>query len=348
MDSYSSVVGVGGGLDGQEQMYAALFEQGHDFVLLVEPEGFVVATNESTLDLVDADRTDVLMKRLWNTPWFRESAQECQIREDFQRAVGGQSVRRTISIGAEDTRTILNTVVHPITDQWGTVEYLMITGVEITDIQRQISELEEENEYLEEFVRAATHDIRHLLAVAGGHIELAADETDSPALDSANDSLGRAETLIDDLSSLVSERRLIGDRSTQKLAIIAKEAWHNVATANASLSIESSTQLAVDKSRLIELFENLYRNAVEHAGEEVAVRVGTFDDGFYVADDGPGLPDLRGEDPFEPGVTTADQGTGFGLSIVRTIAAAHGWEVKATTATDGGARFDIRTETRTE
>ncbi len=330
----------------QDQMYAALFEQGHDFALLVEPEGFVVAANDAALELVEADRADVLMKRLWNTPWLQQSAQECQVREDFQRAVGGQSVRRTIRIGTGQSQTILNTVVHPITDQWGSVDYLMITGIEITDIQRQIAELEEENEYLEEFVRAATHDIRHLLAVAGGHIELATDETDADALGAAKDALERAETLIDDLSSLASERQLIGDRSTQKLAIIAKEAWHNVATANASLSIESSTQLAVDKSRLVELFENLYRNAVEHAGDGVTVRVGTFEDGFYVADDGPGLPDFGAEDPFEPGVTTADQGTGFGLSIVRTIAAAHGWDVRATAADDGGARFEILTETQ--
>lgn len=348
MGSNRRLAGLTEVTDQQEQMYEALFEQGHDFALLVEPEGFVVAANDSALELVEADRVDVLMKRLWDTPWFQQSAQECQVREDFQRAVGGQSVRRTIRIDTDQTHTILNTVVHPITDQWGTVETLMITGIEITDMQRQIAELEEENEYLEEFVRAATHDIRHLLAVAGGHVELADDETDAPALTSAKDALKRAENLIDELSSLAAERQLIGDRSTQKLAIIAKEAWHNVATANASLSIESSAQLDVDKSRLIELFENLYRNAVEHAGADVTVRVGAFEDGFYVADDGPGLPDFGTEDPFEPSVTTADQGTGFGLSIVRTIAAAHGWDVRATAAANGGARFEILTERRVE
>lgn len=41
----------------------------------------------------------------------------------------------------------------------------------------------------------------------------------------------------------------------------------------------------------VTLFENLYRNAVEHGGSEVTVTVGTLKDGFYIEDDGVGVPD---------------------------------------------------------
>ena len=44
---------------------------------------------------------------------------------------------------------------------------------------------------------------------------------------------------------------------------------------------------------------------------------------------------------FEPGHTTAETGTGFGLSIVRDVAEAHGWSVAVTESDDGGARFDV-------
>ncbi|ELZ45270.1 histidine kinase [Halorubrum californiense DSM 19288] len=77
------------------------------------------------------------------------------------------------------------------------------------------------------------------------------------------------------------------------------------------------------------------------ADAAVRVSVGGTDDGFYVADDGPGIdPDQRGA-VFEPGHTTAPDGTGFGLAIVDRIAAAHGWDVSVTESREGGARFEF-------
>ncbi len=73
----------------------------------------------------------------------------------------------------------------------------------------------------------------------------------------------------------------------------------------------------------------------------VRIFVGPLTDGFYVADDGPGIdPDER-ERVFEPGHTTDDDGTGFGLAIVERIAEAHGWEVSVTESRTGGARFEF-------
>ncbi|WP_336336779.1 PAS domain S-box protein [Haloarcula brevis] len=76
-------------------------------------------------------------------------------------------------------------------------------------------------------------------------------------------------------------------------------------------------------------------------GEGVTVTVGTTEGGFYVADDGPGLPEVDREALFEPGYSTADDGSGFGLAIVDRIAEAHGWSVDVGESDDGGARFEI-------
>jgi signal transduction histidine kinase len=92
------------------------------------------------------------------------------------------------------------------------------------------------------------------------------------------------------------------------------------------------------------VLENLFRNAIEHGRSDVTIRVGTLSDetGFYVEDDGPGIPSDTRDEVFEQGYSTADDGTGFGLSIVREIAEAHGWEISATDSAEGGARFEIR------
>jgi signal transduction histidine kinase len=71
----------------------------------------------------------------------------------------------------------------------------------------------------------------------------------------------------------------------------------------------------------------------------VTVTVGALPDGFYVEDDGPGIPKDTRDRIFEAGYSTADEGTGFGLRIVEQIATAHGREVEVTDGSDGGARF---------
>jgi signal transduction histidine kinase len=98
-----------------------------------------------------------------------------------------------------------------------------------------------------------------------------------------------------------------------------------------------------DGDRLQQLFENLFRNAIEHCPERVRVGVGTLTDrdGFYVQDDGPGIPADERSAVFESGYTTNEHGTGFGLAIVDDVVAAHGWEIQVTESSAGGARFEI-------
>jgi CheY-like chemotaxis protein len=59
-----------------------------------------------------------------------------------------------------------------------------------------------------------------------------------------------------------------------------------------------------------------------------------------VASDGPGIPPDRRGRVFEFGHSAKDGGTGLGLSIVRKVADAHGWDVRVTDGSDGGARFE--------
>jgi len=96
-------------------------------------------------------------------------------------------------------------------------------------------------------------------------------------------------------------------------------------------------------------------DSVEHgrdaADDPLSVRVGatlrsdddTAVDGFYVEDDGTGLPEDDIDRVFESGFTTEESGTGLGLAISKRIAEAHGWTVEARAAEGGGARFEFHT-----
>jgi regulation of enolase protein 1 (concanavalin A-like superfamily) len=71
------------------------------------------------------------------------------------------------------------------------------------------------------------------------------------------------------------------------------------------------------------------------------VRVGPLPDGFYVADDGPGIPEDERERVLEDGYSTSRTGTGTGLALVDEIADEHGWDLDITESEGGGARFEF-------
>jgi signal transduction histidine kinase len=170
---------------------------------------------------------------------------------------------------------------------------------------------------------------------------LARQDCASDHLDTVETALDRMSGIIDDTLALVKAGKQIERTDRLALSDVVRRSWRNVATEEAEIAVESGTTLVADEGRIRHLFENLFRNAVEHGDGDVTLRVGALEDGFYVEDDGPGIPDSEREDVFEAGYSGTDGGTGFGLSIVARVAESHGWDVAATAGSAGGARFEI-------
>lgn len=103
----------------------------------------------------------------------------------------------------------------------------------------------------------------------------------------------------------------------------------------------SLSPIVADADRLRQLLENLLRDALDHGGETVTVTVGELAGGFSVEDSGPGIPEAERDDVFGAGYSTSKEGTGFGLTIVKRVAEAHGWDIDVTDGSNGGARFEI-------
>jgi PAS domain S-box-containing protein len=240
---------------------------------------------------------------------------------------------------------------------------------DVTERKTHEQRLERQNDRLEQFASVVSHDLRNPLNVAEGHLALAREECDSEHLAQAARAQERMSVLIDDLLTLAREGEQVGEMETADLATIAEAGWGNVSTVGSTLVTDGTRTLRADRSRLQQLLENLVRNAVEHGsrddrppsgdgaapdardgvpddaaertGADVTVTVGTLPDGFYVADDGDGIPADERDRVFEVGHSTSETGTGFGLSIVEQIAEAHGWTVQVTESDAGGARFEI-------
>ncbi|WP_277552768.1 sensor histidine kinase [Halobaculum limi] len=211
-------------------------------------------------------------------------------------------------------------------------------------LERQVIEedLRRQNDRLEEFAAIVSHDLRNPLAVAKGQTELAvADRGDDDRLEKAMRAHDRMERIISDMLTMARSGTVVEDPEAVDLSTAALQAWGTADTAQATVDADDAPTVMADESRLAQLLENLFRNAVEHGGESVTVTVEATPDGFAVSDDGPGIPEDDREDVFDHGFSTRDDGTGFGLSIVREIAEAHGWTVSVGEAATGGARFEF-------
>ena len=220
----------------------------------------------------------------------------------------------------------------------------LLTLSDITHREQYRRELERQNERLDQFASMISHDLRNPLNVASGRLAIAREECDSEHLEAAATAHARMEELIEEVLTLAQQGQPIDETGTVDLSAVAAQCWKVVETTGAELVTEDDLTLIADVDRLQQLLENLFRNAIEHGSGDVTIRVGTIDgdDGFYVADDGPGIPPEDREQVFESGYTTADEGTGFGLAIVKEIADAHGWIITITESADGGAQFEIR------
>jgi len=211
--------------------------------------------------------------------------------------------------------------------------------------QRQLAEtrrkLETSNQQLEEFASLVSHDLRNPLNVAQGRLALAAAECDSEHLAVVERALDRMDALISDILTLAREGKAVDSAERVTVSDVALDSWSVVDTAEATLELDATRTVQADPARLQQLFENLIRNAIDHGGDDVTLRVGDFDGGLYVEDDGPGIAEPDRQTVFESGYSTVRDGTGFGLAIVSEIATAHGWTIGVTAGAAGGARFEI-------
>jgi PAS domain S-box-containing protein len=227
---------------------------------------------------------------------------------------------------------------------------------DVTDLKEYEQELEEtqrtleqSNEKLEQFAGIVSHDLRNPLNVIKTRMKLlhpdAPDEHVEPVLRNVD----RMESMIEDLLTLSRAGESVDEPDSISLATVVTDSWAAVSSEDIELEVDipAGFEVEADGNRLRHVFENLFRNAKEHNEPPVTVRVGTLSgetgsvSGFFIADDGAGIPESDREEVFEHGYTTNTDGTGFGLSIVKEIVEAHGWTISLTESDAGGIRFEV-------
>jgi signal transduction histidine kinase len=231
---------------------------------------------------------------------------------------------------------------------------------ELARLARTLNEMLARNEVAFQreraFVADASHELRSPLAILRAELDVAlmgesSREELHRAVVSAAEEADRLSTLAEDLLMLAEadqgklpiKLELIDVADT--LQRMSERFAHRVREAGATIETRSppGLQAIADPLRLEQALGNLIENALHHGARAVIVEAEHRDERLelHVSDDGPGFPPAFLQIAFER-FTRADRprtapGAGLGLSIVRSIARAHGGEAFISNGSGGGA-----------
>ena len=220
------------------------------------------------------------------------------------------------------------------------------------------SALERSNRDLEAFTGLVTHDLRNPLTSALFATELARESANkgqysalASQLSQAALSLRQMEALIRELHADALLRNSTGEMRDLTLEEVVTSARLNlaplIADREASIEVRSLPQVHGSYTMLVQLFINLFENAIKYAGDaEPRILVEGLEtmnghSVVRVSDGGVGVPTHALEAIFESGVRGDNArhlpGSGLGLAFARRIMQAHGGTISALSVAEGAA-----------
>ncbi len=332
-------------LERLSERYQAYVENTQDIITVLTEDGEIAYQSPAVDAILGYDATELLGERVL----------EYVHEEDHKRAA--EAFSRLVGDPETDPVKVEHRFRHK-NGSWVWLESLgskhtggeiagyLANSRDITDRKEYEKQLQAQNEQLDEFAGVVSHDLRNPLNAASARLELAQDDCETPHHEPIDRALDRMERIIDDVLWLARRGREIGDTEPVMLKPAVESAWE-LASDSSEDRLEFTgptppeSRIIADGDRLSHLFENLFANAVEHGGSGVTVRVEITDNGFAVADDGPGIPEDERSDIFTAGYSTSVDGSGFGMRIVEQVVQAHGWNIHVTESEANGARFEV-------
>ncbi|MBE2222220.1 MAG: substrate-binding domain-containing protein, partial [Anaerolineae bacterium] len=209
--------------------------------------------------------------------------------------------------------------------------------------EQLIIELEAKNTELERFTYTVSHDLKSpLVTIKGflGFLEQDALEGDVEQLHQdvmrIRQAAERMQELLDDLLELSRIGHSMNQPETVPFADIIHEAITRVQGQIEENQVEIIIQpdlpkVSVDKSRIVEVVQNLLDNAVKYMGDQTkpTISIGTeiikYETCFFVRDNGQGIETKYHEKVFGlfDRLDQSIEGTGIGLAIVKRIIELH-------------------------
>jgi PAS domain S-box-containing protein len=336
----------------REQEFEAIFDDPNLLVGLLDTDGTVEEVNRTALEYVDASQDDVVGEPLWEGPWWTDDYRSA-VEEWVAEAAAGEYVEYEADHPTtEGTEATVEGSFRPVADDDGTVTRIVVSAKDVTERRRRERELKERNERFDEFASVVSHDLQSPISTVSGRLELALQMGDREHVERAAEAIERVDDLRTDLVTTLRTGEIVSETAPVELSAVMAEVWTTVDPPEAaSVTVEDDARIDADRDAFTRMLENLVGNSIEHGPDDVGIRVGDLETGFYYEDGGPGIDPVHRDRVFVPGFSTknGEEGIGMGMASVRQIALGHEWDV---TIAEGehldGVRFEVTAATQSE
>jgi PAS domain S-box-containing protein len=328
----------------REAQFRAVFEAALEVMVLLEPDGTVLAVNNRRESWRDPNPDNAIGKKLWDAPTMRNYPQhQAVMKEGIAKAARGEIFTTEVRMEREGTPTAyLDVSVQPVKDDDGKIIYLLFEARDITELKAAQEQLRQSQkmEALGQLTGGIAHDFNNLLTVVVGGLDLLAKRVEDEKLNRyASNALTAAERGARLTGQLLAFSRVqrLEVRATniapliQNMRPLLKNVLGPGIEKRYDLDEEMMPVLA-DPTQVEVAVLNLAINArdampgggvLSFATRQVEVSGDPeLEDGRYIelciSDTGVGMPEEVRERAFEPFFTTKEvgKGTGLGLSMV--------------------------------
>ena len=331
-------------LAASEAQFRAVFEAALEVMVLLEPDGTVIAVNNRREVWRHPNPEDAIGTKLWDAPTMRGFPQHRAVmKEGIRKAARGEVFTTEVKMEREKMPTaFLDVSVQPVRSADGSIIYLLFEARDITELKIAQEQLRQSQkmEALGQLTGGIAHDFNNLLTVVVGGLDLIAKRADDAKLKRyAENALAAAERGARLTGQLLAFSRVqrLEVRPTQVAPLIEsmRPLLRNVLGPGITKTFDLDEEMLpvmADPTQLEVAVLNLAINArdamtdggvLHFTSRKVEVTSDSeLDDGSYIeltiSDTGAGMTENVASRAFEPFFTTKEvgKGTGLGLSMV--------------------------------
>ena len=209
--------------------------------------------------------------------------------------------------------------------------FFISSYTDITERKKAYEDLKQQKKELSDFAHSMSHDLNNSFFKISASILLLGSQGEIPEIH-------RIKLLTKEMSDLVQHSVALADaglvidkKHKVNLTHLVRDVAVRHLPEGIALVQEPLLSVMADEVKLIQIFQNLFRNAVEH-GSPTTVEVRRRDSmegvRIVVANDGKPIPTESRPNIFQRGFTTKGKRRGFGLSIVKKLVEAHSWQIE--------------------
>ncbi|UTF52505.1 PAS domain S-box protein [Natronosalvus rutilus] len=331
--------------------YETIVETVNDGIYLVDEDGYFTLVNSAYCEMVGYDREELLGSH--GSLVVDEETVETAYDYQEQMVVDEEQEEETLKFEADvhtaDGETVRAEASFAIIRDDGDYERVGVVR-DVTERNEREQQLTEQNERLDRFAGMLAHELRNPVSIGQIYSRQLPTETKPEVKEYITEAFDRIEDIIDAMLVITRGSDALSEPTPVSVLETAQETWNEVDAPEARMETAANQMIEADSTYLRHLFRNLFENAVKHGGADVTITVGDLPTGFFVADDGVGIPPADRDEIFNEGYTTAstEAGMGLGLTFVKELADVYGWTCSVTKSDTGGARFEFENVTMTQ